>query len=195
MVYETWNKGRVDIEPVGNGAIRYCLSYIDKQVFGYNELYETYGDFQPPFALFSKGIGKDWIEKNLDKFDKYGVIKYPSGKSYTLTPYYRDKYEFEHKRYDTIYSDSIIKWATQRHISLSEAYQQRCTIKEVELQRKMIKKREPLYVASKHIIKKDFDNLKTKKEIDEIDCHNFTEKYLKRDDYLLFDKETLSNFH
>lgn len=194
MVYDCWNKGRIDIEPVGNGAIRYTLSYIDKQIFGANELYASYGDFQPPFCLFSKGIGTKWIEKNIDKFDKYGKITFgASGKSYTLNPYYRRKYEFQNKEYVCPYSDSVIKLSKEKNIDLYEAYLDRCKNKEISLQRKQIKKREPLYIASKNIIKKDFSILKNKKNTDITDYQNFTKKYLKRDEYLLFSKEFLKN--
>lgn len=190
MVYDAWNKGRIDIEPVGNGAIRYTLSYIDKQVFGADELYKTYGDFQPPFCLFSKGIGTKWIEKNLEKFDRFGKITFgASGKSYTLNPYYRRKYDFDTKKYITPFSDSVINWAKNKHMSLYEAYLDRCKLKEIEFQRKQVKRREPLYVCSKSIIKKDFNTLKNKRNIDLSDYQAFTKKYLKRDDFLLFKKD------
>lgn len=193
MVYDCWNKGRVDIEPVGNGAIRYTLSYIDKQVFGANEIYASYGDFEPPFCLFSKGIGTKWIEKNLDKFDRFGKIKFgDSGRSYTLNPYYRRKYDFDVKDYTTPYSDSVVKLAAEKKISLYDAYVDRCHNKEIELQRKLVKRREPLYVASKNIIKKDWDNLKRKRNIDIYDCQQFTQTYLKRDEWLIFKRDFMN---
>lgn len=195
MVYEAWNKGRIDIQPVGNGAIRYTLSYIDKQVFGADEQYASYGDFQPPFCLFSKGIGVKWIEKNIDKFDKFGKITFgKSGKSYTLNPYYRRKYDFDNKHYNTPFSDSVINFAIQHHLSLPEAYEKRCYLKELELQHKQIKKREPLYVCSKSIIKKDFTNLKNKKNTTLEDYQSFTKKYLKRDEFLIFKSQYLKEF-
>lgn len=195
MVYDAWNKGRIDIEPVGNGAIRYVLSYIDKQVFGADEIYESYGDFQPPFCLFSKGIGVRWIEKNLDKFDKFGKITFGrSGKSYTLNPYYRDKYGFSIKVYKTPFSDSVINYALQHHLSLPEAHEKRCRLKELELQHKQIKKREPLYVCSKSIIKKDFNLLKNKKNTTLDDYQSFTKKYLQRDEFLIFKASYLKEF-
>ena len=196
MVYDAWNKGRIDIEPVGNGAIRYVLSYIDKQVFGADELYKTYGDFQPPFCLFSKGIGEKWNKKNLDKFDRFGKITFgDSGKSYTLNPYYRRKYDFDTREYNTPFSDSVIAWAKAKKMSLYDAYIDRCKVRETVLQRKMIKRREPLYVCSKSIIKKEYDILKRKKNTDISDYANFTKKYLKRDDFLIFKKDFLSHYN
>lgn len=196
MVYDAWNKGRIDIQPVGNGAIRYTLSYIDKQVFGANEIYASYGDFEPPFCLFSKGIGTKWIEKNLDKFDKYGKITFgASGKSYTLNPYYRRKYDFDLKPYTTPYSEAVEKLAKAKHIDLYSAYIDRCKNKEVQLQRKLVKRREPLFIASKNIIRKDFDSLCRKKNVDIIDYQNFTKMYLKRDEYVLFSRKFMNSFY
>lgn len=196
MVYECWNKGRIDIEPVGNGCIRYTLSYIDKQVFGANDIYASYGDFEPPFCLFSKGIGTKWIEKNLDKFDKYGKITFgDSGKSYSLNPYYRRKYDFDLKPYTTPYSEAVEKLAKVKHIDLYSAYIDRCKNKELQLQRKLVKRREPLFIASKNIIRKDFDSLCRKKNVDIIDYQNFTKMYLKRDEYILFSREFMNSFY
>lgn len=191
MVYDCWGKGRIDIEPVGNGAIRYVLSYIDKQVFGADQLFETYGDYQPPFALFSKGIGKKWIEKNLDKFDNYGKITFGSGKSYTLNPYYRRKYDFDNKQYKTPFSDSVFEWAKAKKMSLYEAYIDRCKIKELEYQRHQVHKREPLYNCTKAILHKEFNILKNKRNVDIYDYAAFTKKYLKKDDSLVFNKSDL----
>ena len=187
MVYEAWNKGRVDIEPVGNGAIRYCLSYIDKQVFGADALYEYYGDFQPPFALFSKGIGATWIKQNLNKFDEYGKITFNnSGKSYTLNPYYRRKYNFKLKPYITPFSDSVVKYAQEHHLSLPDALKQRCKIKELYYQHKQIKNREPLYQCSKYILQKAFQRAKDLGlDVDPRVSAYYTKSLLKPDDELL----------
>lgn len=193
MVYEAWNKGRVDVEPVGNGAIRYCLEYIDKQVFGADSLYEYYGDFEPPFAHFSKGIGADWIKANLHKFDKYGKIKFgDSGKSYTLNPYYRRKYKFEKKPYVTPFSDSVVKYAVDNRLDLFTAYKKRCEIVERSLVHKQVKKREPIIQCSKYIIQKEITRLKNKGLYEDPSvAQYFTKKLLKPDTYTLFDNSSL----
>lgn len=193
MVYDAWSKGRVDVEPVGNGAIRYCLEYIDKQVFGADSLYEYYGDFEPPFAHFSKGIGADWIENNLHKFDKYGKITFgDSKKSYTLNPYYRRKYKFEVKPYTTPYSDSVVKFALEHKLSLPEAYEQRCKLVERDLVHRQIKKREPITQCSKYIIQKAISVLKNKGLYDDPRVQaDFSKMLLKCDDSLI----NLNNFN
>lgn len=167
MVYEAWGKGRIDIEPVGNGAIRYCLEYIDKQVFGANMLYEEYGDFQPPFALFSKGIGESWIQKNLNHFNDYGTITFgASGKSYTLNPYYRRKYQFKTKPYTTAYSDSVVRFAVSNHLSLPEAYKKRNEYMETKLIHKQIKNREPIFRVTRALIDKTMNDYMNKNTVD-----------------------------
>ena len=115
-VRECWSHGNVDVRNVNKGAIRYVLDYIDKQVFGAYALYKEYGDFYPPFAHFSKGLGFDYIDKNIDKFDEYGELKYgESGKTFQLNPYLRDKYNFKKRPY-SYYTESIKQFAKDNHI-------------------------------------------------------------------------------
>lgn len=115
MLYECWNKGRVDIAPISHADIRYTLSYIDKQIFGANQLYQEFGDFEPPFAHFSKGLGVQWIEQNIDKFDETGTINWTDKKSYTLPPYFRDKYGFIKLHH--YFSNAVKKYASDNHIN------------------------------------------------------------------------------
>lgn len=147
MVYECWNKGKIDISPITHADIRYTLKYIDKQVFGANALYNTYGDFQPPFAHFSKSLGFEWVEKNIDKFDEFGKLQFTDKKSYTLPPYLRDKFRF--KKYFKFYSDSTKKYAKEHNISLEEAYIKRQKQVELSLQRKELKSSGTIYNVDK----------------------------------------------
>lgn len=139
MLYECWNKGRVTIDPISHADIRYTLKYIDKQIFGAKQLYEQFGDYEPPFAHFSKGLGVDWIEKNLNKFNENGVLHFNDNKSYTLPPYFRDKYDFI-KPYKK-YSDSVLKYAKDNNIkNLEIAKQKRDYLIAQSLQHKEIQK-------------------------------------------------------
>lgn len=193
LIYDTWNKGIVDVQPVGSGCIRYTLSYIDKQVFGADQIYEQYGDFEPPFAHFSKGLGSDYIKQNLDKFDRFGTLKFAErGKSYTLNPYYRRKYEFDSKPYTTPFSDSVVKYANEKHLDLYKAYKERCEVVERSLQHKQIKKREPLYQCSKAIINKNLQRFKNKHDLSLEEQKHFTESYLHlSDNNLIFKDEDI----
>lgn len=134
MLYECWNKGRVDIRPINHARIRYTLDYIDKQVFGANALFEQYGDFEPPFCHFSKGLGVEYIMQNLAKFDEYGELKYTDKKSYQLPPYFRDKFNFKKKPQKIInfepYSESVLKYAEERHLKPEKALIERAKLKE-----------------------------------------------------------------
>lgn len=187
MVYECWNKGNVDIQPAGNGSIRYCLEYIDKQVFCADQIYEAYGDFQPPFAHFSKGLGASWIKRNLENFDEYGTIFYNEKKSYTLNPYYRRKYGFKTKPYINTFSESVYRYQAEHpELTLPEAHYERCKTVELSLQRKQVRSREPLVVCSKHILRKELARVLTKQNVTLEDFQNFTKNMLNfADDYLL----------
>lgn len=149
-VYECWNKGNVDVGNINKGAIRYVLDYIDKQVYGAKALYDEFGDFTPPFAHFSKGLGFKWIEDNINKFDEFGEIKYgASGKTFQLNPYLRDKYNFKKKAY-SLYTDSVKEFAKINHISdLKKAMIDRARIMKTKYEHDMIKNRLPLYDSDK----------------------------------------------
>lgn len=95
LVREVWTYGNVDVGNIDKGAIRYVLDYIDKQVYGAKALYDFYGDFEPPFAHFSKAIGFHWIENHLKDFDEYGCLKFGSGKTIQLNPYLVEKFNFK----------------------------------------------------------------------------------------------------
>lgn len=95
MVYQCWNKGRIDIAPVTHADIRYTLSYIDKQIFIPEELYEAYGDFTPPFCNFSNGIGDTFYKLHQFEFDEFGRYWFSSDRFYQLSNYYLDKYGFK----------------------------------------------------------------------------------------------------
>lgn len=150
LVREVWSHGNVDVGPINKGAIRYVLNYIDKQVFGANALFEEYGDFQPPFAHFSKALGFDYIQKNIDKFDEYGILKYgDSGKQFQLNPYLRDKYNFKKKPFKR-YSDSVIKYADEHNIKdLEKALITRSKVMKTKYEHNMIAHRIGLYDSDK----------------------------------------------
>ena len=149
-VYDCWNKGNIDIRPVDKGAVRYVLDYIDKQVFGAKSLYEQYGDFYPPFAHFSKGLGFNWINEHLEDFNEYGELIYgDSGKKIILNPYLKDKYNFKDKPYNK-FPESVIEYAKINHIKdLNKAAEQRSKIMKTKYEHDMINKRTGLINSDK----------------------------------------------
>lgn len=143
LLYETWNKGKVDIAPISHADVRYTLKYIDKQIFGARDLFYNYGDFEPPFAHFSKGLGVKWIEKNLDKFDSDGVLRFTDTRQYSLPPYFREKYRF--KKVYKPFTDSVKRYAKCHSLTLWEAYQERQKVVELAKQRSDLKYSGTLY--------------------------------------------------
>lgn len=58
-----WKKGFSTIYPAYTGSIRYVLKYLDKQSKDNNKVYID-NNLEPPFALISKGIGKQYLLEN-----------------------------------------------------------------------------------------------------------------------------------
>lgn len=70
-----------------------------------------YGDFEPPFYHFSKGLGFEEIENLINQgfFDKYGQGHWTDKHKYTLPPYLKQKYGFENKV--QYFPDSVYDWS------------------------------------------------------------------------------------
>lgn len=111
LIYDTWSHGNIDVGNIDNGAIRYVLDYINKNPIFPDSKYELYGDFEPPFYHFSKGLGFEEIENLISKgfFDKFGQGQWTDKHKYTLPPYLKQKYGFENKV--QYFSDSVYDWA------------------------------------------------------------------------------------
>lgn len=144
LIYDTWNMGNVDVEPVGNGCIRYVLDYICKMPLTADNKYLQFGDFEPPFYHFSKGLGFDYIEKNLEKFNEFGELEYnDSGKKVVLNPYLKNKYGF--KKHPEYYPKCVVEYANNNHMDLESALRERCEVQEIALQRKLLHFGKPMY--------------------------------------------------
>lgn len=96
LIYDTWNKGRIDIKPIQNGAVRYVCGYLFEEVKCPNNMYEYWGDFQPQFPLFSKGLGTEHYSKHSDLYNEFGEFALIGNgdKVFTLNPYYKKKFGF-----------------------------------------------------------------------------------------------------
>ena len=62
LVKAAWPSGFVYFGTVSYSSCRYVTAYILKKVTGQMAA-EEYGDRVPPFALMSKGLGKDFFLK------------------------------------------------------------------------------------------------------------------------------------
>lgn len=88
---KSWKYGFIKTSPVTNARIRYCLKYMDKQIFGEEckNKFENNG-LLPPRSVMSKGIGIDWFLNNTD-FLKTGTVN-SNGKKVSVNSYYVKKY-------------------------------------------------------------------------------------------------------
>lgn len=76
---KSWQKGVWDVQPAGNGCIRYVCKYLMKS-HPSKEIKQFYDDngVEKPFFYHSIGLGKEWIEQNIQKIvdDEFTFISY-----------------------------------------------------------------------------------------------------------------------
>jgi hypothetical protein len=84
-VEESWNDGFVRIDPINDARIHYVSKYAMK--------YHKHKHFAvKPFSLMSKGIGKSYIEHNIDMHRKSKMTYVlDNGFKHKMPRYYRDK--------------------------------------------------------------------------------------------------------
>ena len=88
LVKAAWPSGFVYFGTVSYSSCRYVTAYILKKVTGQMAA-EEYGDRVPPFALMSKGLGKDFFLKNLDQFNQLQGMTV-DGHHVSLPKYYKN---------------------------------------------------------------------------------------------------------
>lgn len=115
LVLDTWKKGLISIDPVTHADIRYTLTYMDKQIFGNDYLYESFGDFEPVFGLFSKGLGQLHYKNHTSDYDELGRFYFSPTKYYQLNQYYISKYD--KIKSSSRYSDKVLEFARLNKIS------------------------------------------------------------------------------
>lgn len=94
-----WKVGFVSVGSVTYDSARYVAGYVQKKLYGDKALSE-YADSQAPFSLMSKGIGKEFVLDNKDRFYQGGSINVGFGKKIRRNRY-TDKVldlSHEHKR-------------------------------------------------------------------------------------------------
>ena len=65
LLRDAWPYGFIGFGSVSFASIKYTCAYVQKKLYG-KAAKQEYGDKQVPFALMSKGMGKKWMEKNID---------------------------------------------------------------------------------------------------------------------------------
>ena len=87
-----WPYGFVDILPVENGAIRYVVKYLEKEPKG--ELSDSMffdKGIEPPFVVWSKGLGVGLYDEQADNINKYGAMLI-NNQFIPISTYYKSKY-------------------------------------------------------------------------------------------------------
>lgn len=121
LIYDTWKKGNIDVKPINNARIRYVLDYINQDPVFPDSKYELYGDYEPPFYHFSKGLGFEEIYNlyNSGQFDELGRIHFSDDHLYTMPPYLKQKLGL--KTDYNLYSDSVVTWKEEKGFETLEA--------------------------------------------------------------------------
>lgn len=86
-IEDKWGKGFVHMGTLTYDSAVYVAGYIMKKYNG-EKAREVYGERQVPFKMCSKGIGKDWLDKNEDQVlqDLYVTMH---GSKMSLPRYYK----------------------------------------------------------------------------------------------------------
>lgn len=167
LLYDCWGKGRIDISPVNHACIRYTLKYIDKQIFGFDSIYQAFGDYYPPFAFFSNGLGDRFYQENKDNFNELGEYYFSDTKKYKLNPYYQNKYGYI--KASQRFGKDVIKYAKDNKINdLYIAEKELCKLREQSIISHDRKNGIPVY----DLVKENFNNIK-------INVHNLSDLALE----------------
>jgi hypothetical protein len=96
-LYDKWTYGQIDIGSVNAASIRYITNYMVQKAQYKNPF------IQNPFSLMSKGIGKQYLEKQVH-IDKHhndlerNYMMFEDGQKSRLPRYYREKIYCENTR-------------------------------------------------------------------------------------------------
>lgn len=102
-VSDSWGMGLVHCGSVTEQSIAYVTDYVTKKLYG-PKAKEEYGGRLPPFALMSKGMGKEWMYSNVDFLVKNGGLR-KNGRVYSMPRYYMRKLE---DIFDDNYKNSLV---------------------------------------------------------------------------------------
>jgi hypothetical protein len=86
--------GKVTVDPVTQGTIHYCTKYITgNKYYGYKKKIK-------PFALMSKGLGKNYIDENAEYHRRKmnSEVTYKGGRKQIMPRYYRQKIYSDEER-------------------------------------------------------------------------------------------------
>lgn len=100
-IEKAWGKGQIKTSPAKTGSIGYVLKYIQKQAHQEQaeEIYDKQG-LERPFAIMSKGIGREYLEKHMDEMSELNGYYY-KGKIRPLPQYYKNIMRLGEKKDNT----------------------------------------------------------------------------------------------
>lgn len=90
-IFKAWGNGMVSNLPIKTGGINYVLKYLDKSEHRRKGIYD-FEKLEEPFLKHSGGLGKGFIEENLEDIVKNnGTYDNGSGKRHSLPMYWLNK--------------------------------------------------------------------------------------------------------
>lgn len=94
LFWKAWNyKGSIQVGPIKNGGIAYCVKYINESSHGINDFYKyTYHHLERPSSSHSLGFGEGLYLSQLNHIKDTGCYKW-HGKERPLPSYYKNKYK------------------------------------------------------------------------------------------------------
>jgi hypothetical protein len=111
LIVKHWNKGHVDVGTVSLKSINYVTKYVINK-------YEMKGYFVPPFALISKGIGREHFEENRRLFANAKTVVNEGGFKQSMPRYYK-------KMLGKTNVDSDINYATSKRVGNEQVDKER----------------------------------------------------------------------
>ncbi|QCS37181.1 replication initiation protein [Tortoise microvirus 65] len=88
----SWRNGSIKVDPVKNGAIRYVISYMSKELYGDRRDEEYFDwDIEAPFLMCSRGFGSGLFETQRNNIREYGAMKFGT-KFFSVPPYWKNKF-------------------------------------------------------------------------------------------------------
>lgn len=90
LLSELWSFGFNTVDYLNKSSINYVTGYIQKKLFGSSaKFYKDLGII-PPFQLFSRGLGVDFVQQHADQILDNGFVSF-YGKKMPISKYYSQK--------------------------------------------------------------------------------------------------------
>lgn len=118
-IEQAWGKGYIQTGGATHASIRYVLKYVEKQIVGRKQK-EAYNGLEPPFCIMSKGIGREWLEQNIEQVEENEGIYY-RGKIMPVPRYYKKISGIKGYQEQTRKREKILETMEQKHMDQEQA--------------------------------------------------------------------------